>query len=827
MACFFVLALIDFLRTGAILILIMETLSPTRLVPILPIRNTVVFPGNNVPLRVGRVQSIAAIEKAMKESPQWIFIVTQKNEQEEEPGPDQLYSVGTLCKIEKASGSLKKGYQIIVQGHYRFQSTGMQVMDGVLQSYGEILKDDEEGDESAFPALAAGIKKLAKDILNFFTFDSKQVAQLIDSIQDLTVLTYLCAQHLNIETQKKQTLLENNSPKARALQALDFMQSLKNSLDLQQEIQGKVSKKLGGRQREALLREQMRAIQEELGETDGSEQIQSDYRKKIEDAKIPEAAEKIAFEELKRLEAMGPQSAESHVIRNYLDMMIALPWKKSSESEINLTSAREILEKDHYGLDKIKKRILQHLAVMKLKKDVKGSILLLVGPPGVGKTSLGQSIAKTLGRKFVRASLGGIRDDAEIRGHRRTYIGAMPGRIIQSIKRAGENNPVMLLDEIDKLSRSFGGDPSSALLEVLDPEQNSAFLDHYLDTPFDLSNVFFIATANSLETIPAPLLDRMEVVELSGYTVPEKFHIAKSHLIPKQLSEFGLSAQQIEFSEEALLRVITHFTRESGVRDLQRKIATALRASIEKVLDVKKEELPVQIVLNELENLLGPERYIHEVAESVASPGVVTGLAWTPVGGEILLIESRSMPGKGQLILTGQLGDVMRESAQIALSLVRSNLAALAPQFDYDKKDIHIHVPSGAIPKDGPSAGIALVTSLASLVLGRSVNPKLAMSGEITLRGAVMPVGGIKEKVIAAHRAGVERVILSVRNEKDLIDVPDEVKSQMKFEFVSSVSEVLKLALFVEPAQIPGLSLYTIESGSEKSESRIPRAVLN
>jgi ATP-dependent Lon protease len=443
---------------------------------------------------------------------------------------------------------------------------------------------------------------------------------------------------------------------------------------------------------------------------------------------------------------------------------------------------------------------------MKLKDTTRGSILLFVGPPGVGKTSLGKSIAKALGRKFVRASLGGVRDDAEIRGHRRTYIGAMPGRIVQSIKRAGENNPVIMLDEIDKLARSFQGDPAGALLEVLDPEQNANFLDHYLDTPFDLSKVFFVATANTLETIPGPLLDRMEVIELSGYTTAEKLHIAKNHLVPKQREDHGLKEEQLSITDEALIRLITHYTREAGVRELQRKIAEVCRASTEKVL-VPNAQLPVTIALAELEELLGPERYVHEVAERLTPPGVVTGLAWTPQGGEILFVEASLMPGAGRLTLTGQLGDVMKESAQIALSLVRSRLGQVMPGFDYASKDIHIHVPAGAIPKDGPSAGVTMVTTIASLFSGRAVSPKLAMTGEVTLRGAVTPVGGIKEKVIAAHRAGIEKVILPKRNQKDLRDVPEEVKSALKFEFVENVSELLKSALGLEvAAMIPGAS---------------------
>lgn len=627
----------------------------------------------------------------------------------------------------------------------------------------------------------------------------------------------LCSANLDIGLEEKQKLLETVSIKNRCLALLEILQDRKNNLQVQSEIRGKLSEKFGKEQRNQILREQMRLIREELGESGSSQGKKGDYREKIEQAGMPADVKEVALEELKRLEEQGGNSPETNVIRNYLDLLCALPWNKSALEKIDLARAREILDKDHYGLDKIKKRVLQHLAVMKLllrkpvpvtaqnieqghiKGKKAGSILLFVGPPGVGKTSLGQSIAKVLGRKFIRVSLGGVRDDAEIRGHRRTYIGAMPGRIIQGIKRVAENNPVMMLDEIDKLGAGFQGDPAAALLEVLDPEQNNSFHDHYLDVPFDLSKVFFIATANTLETIPGPLLDRMEVIELSGYTTAEKFHIAKAHLVAKEMSEHGLDASDLVISDEALLKVINDYTREAGVRNLQRKIAAVCRASTERILE--STNLPVRIELKDIEEALGPPRYLHEVAERIAAPGVVTGLAWTPIGGEILFIESSLMPGSGRLILTGQLGDVMKESAQIALSLVRSRLATYAAFHEKDGKDIHIHVPQGAIPKDGPSAGVAIATALASLVSKISVDPKLAMTGEITLRGAVMPVGGIKEKVIAAHRAGITRVILSQENQKDLLDVPEEVRSQMKFEFVKNISEVYKLALGIEGEQ--------------------------
>jgi ATP-dependent Lon protease len=777
-----------------------------RFIPVLPIRNTVVFPGTGLPLRVGRQKSIAAIQRAAalgekdNKAGDWIVVITQKNETEgREPNPSDLYTAGTLCKIEKVRGNAEDGFQVLVRGVARYRVEEFVEKEGRIEALGDVWNDYEDTDPKTLEALTDSLKTTAGDILKLLPADTSQLEEMLEAIKDLTLLTHLCSGNIELPVAKKQELLETVSLKARALALLNLMQSQKDALEIQNEIREKLSHKMGKVQREAILREQLKTINEELGEEGSSGK--EDYRKKIDDAKMPDDVKKVALDELKRLETIGNQSPEAHVIRNYLDLLVAMPWAKSGSNDIDLDKAREVLNQDHYGLDKIKRRILQHLAVMKLKKEGRGSIMLLVGPPGVGKTSLGQSIAKALGRKFVRGSLGGVRDDSEIRGHRRTYIGAMPGRIVQSLKRAGENNPVFLLDEVDKLSRSYNGDPASALLEVLDPEQNSTFLDHYLDVPFDLSKVFFIATANTLETIPGPLLDRMEVIDLNGYTSAEKLHIAKNHLVPKQKKEHGIAEEALAISDDALLRVITHYTREAGVRELQRSIATLCRASTEKVIDREKagESKPVEVRLEQLDDLLGPERYIHEVAERLVPPGVVTGLAWTPQGGEILFIEAGQMPGTGRLTLTGQLGDVMKESAQIALSLVRSNLAQIVDKsFEFDKKDIHIHVPAGGIPKDGPSAGITMLTTIASLFSGRSVSPKLAMTGEITLRGSVMPVGGIKEKVKAAHRAGIEKIIMSKRNEKDLRDVPEEVKSALKFEFVETAADVFRIALGLE-----------------------------
>ncbi len=765
------------------------------LFPVLPIRNTVIFPGTALPLRVGRPGSVTGLEKAIQ-GDGWILSITQKNDKgSKDPSSSDLFRVGTLCHIEKVRGNANDGFQVLVRGIGRFRVSEFTDKDGRIEADASLWPDQSDMDEGTKNALLDSLKSLAKEILDLLPTNTEQLSQVVDGIEDLAFLSHLCAANLEIPLEKKQEILETVDVKVRVLQLLGLMQTQKGNLEVQSEIRSKLSNRMDKMQREAILREQMKAIQEELGEGEDSP-TGDNYEKKIADAGMPEEVNKTALHEFRRLKAIGSGSPEAHVIRNYLDLLCAMPWNKAASSDIDLNAAREQLEKDHYGLQDIKKRILQHLAVMKLKPGGKGSILLLVGPPGVGKTSIGQSVAKALGRKFVRVSLGGVRDDSEIRGHRRTYVGAMPGRIVQGIKRGGEKNPVIMMDEIDKLSRSFQGDPASALLEVLDPEQNTNFLDHYLDVPFDLSQAVFIATANTLDTIPGPLLDRMEVIDISGYTTAEKFHIAKRHLLPKVLEEHGMDDSKLTISDEALLRIISHYTREAGARDLQRRLAAICRGCSEKI--VKATELPVQVGISDLEDLLGLEKYTHEVAERLAPSGVVTGLAWTPQGGEILFIETTAMQGSGKLIITGQLGEVMKESAQIALSLVRSKLSSFFPGFDFEKKDIHVHVPAGAIPKDGPSAGVTMFTSIASLFSGRSVDPKLAMTGEISLRGTVMPVGGIKEKVIAAHRAGIERLILSSRNKKDLRDVPDEVKTQLKIEFVEDVTQVLKIALDID-----------------------------
>lgn len=766
---------------------------------VLAVKDGPIAPGTLLPLRIGRPQSVKAIELSREDGDNTIFVVGQNNHYEETHiKPSYLSTVGTLAKIEKVKGNISDGFEVYVRGISRFRVDNYSEGENdVIIAQGEEWNDVLDADEGTYSAMLQVLREVIINILSLSPVVSRQFQKVIEGIHDLSILSYLCMANFPLSPIEKQMLLETAGLKDRVLLLMEYLKKYKDGLDVQKEIREKYDQKLTKHQREVVLREQLKAIQDELGHLDLSVD-KDDLKKKIEEAKMPPEISKIARAELARLQSMGPQNSESHLIRTYLELLISLPWENSDEkmddSSLNLVHARKILDSDHYGLLKIKERVLQHLAVMKLRKSGKGQILLFIGPPGVGKTGLGQSIARALGRKFVRASLGGVRDDSEIRGHRRTYIGAMPGRIIQGIKRVGENNPVFMLDEIDKLGRSVQGDPAAALLEVLDPEQNSSFLDHYLDVPFDLSKVFFIATANSLEAIPGPLLDRMEVIDVSGYTTAEKLHIAKDHLIPKQLRSHGMTLDQLLVSDEAILRVINSYTREAGVRDLQRKFVDIFRTQAEKVL-TDKECYPIMIEEDHLENILGPQRFIHEVAEKASPPGVATGLAWTPHGGEILFVEAGAMPGKGGLIITGQLGNVMKESAQIALSLVRSRLASRIPDLDFENKDIHLHVPAGAIPKDGPSAGITMLVTLASLLTKRNVDAKLAMTGELTLRGTVMPVGGIKEKLIAAHRAGIERVILPKRNEKDLKDVPEEVKNGLSFVFVETAVEVLSAAL--------------------------------
>ncbi len=779
---------------------------PTGSVAIIPLRNTVLYPGITQIIRVGREKSVKALHRAFEQQ-NWVLTFAQKDQEKAIDSAEDLYSVGVLAKIESVRGNAEAGYQVTIRGGQKVKLVeSKEQSGGHHEASFENLEDKVDIDQTTQSALLSSLKELSLEILKLIPTNTDVLAENLNAVNDLSMLTYLCATHADFSIKDKQKVLEIDQLKERVFFVLNLLQELKNNLQVQAEIRQKLSTKFGETHRQQILREQLRAIKEELGEAEG--QLAEDYRKKIETAQMPTEALELANQQLDRLSDLSNASPEYQVIRNHLDLMVSLPWSKSSkDTEIDLEKARQILNEDHEGLEKIKSRILQHLAVLKLKKDKKGSILLFVGPPGVGKTSLGQSIARAIGKKYVRVSIGGIRDDAEIRGHRRTYIGSLPGRIINGIKKAGENNPVFILDEIDKLSRGYTGDPASALLEVLDPEQNNTFLDHYLDVGFDLSKVFFIATANSLDGIPGPLLDRMEIIEVSSYTNEEKLAIAKNHLVAKQLEEHGLTTEDLTIPDAVLNKLILSYTREAGVRELQRKIAHICRAMSEKVLNSKVK--PISVGLKDLEEIFGSEKYISEVTDKSDVPGVVTGLAWTPVGGEILFTETALMPGKGKLIITGQLGDVMKESAQIALSLVKSRLFLLIPHIDFSKYDVHIHVPAGAVPKDGPSAGITLLTSMASLFLKTGVSSQLAMTGEITLRGSVLPVGGIKEKVLAAHRAGVKEIILSIRNEKDLKEVPQKIKDDLKFHFVEDIQKVLKIALGVDtilPTTVGGLN---------------------
>jgi ATP-dependent Lon protease len=773
------------------------------LVPVLPVRNTVLFPNAAVPLIVGRSRSIQAIKEAQRGS-DILLVVTQKDGSKEEPLEKDLYRTGVVCLLSKITQVENESYQLIANGLFRFEILEFVDQGTVLTARGVQLPELSAPQSTRTETLSAEIKQLGKSILTLAAVPgSDALVKLFGQIQDPEHIADLCCTFVNLSVSTKQELLEMQDLEKRLQILLDHMVKEKEKLLLQNEIQSKMMERLSKDQRDHLLREQIRTIHEELGEESN---LQDDFAKKIEEAGLPSEAKKVAKEELSRLSVVQRSSPEYHVIRTYLDWILSMPWQKTSateSSQINLDQARKVLDEDHFGIEKVKSRILQFLAVTKLKKDLKGPILCLLGPPGVGKTSMGKSIAKALGRTFIRTSLGGVRDEAEIRGHRRTYIGAMPGRIVQSLKRVGVKDPLIMLDEIDKIGTDFRGDPASALLEVLDPEQNHAFVDHYLDVPFDLSRVFFITTANVMETIPPALRDRMEIIEMTSYSKAEKLEIAVRHLVPKLLEDHGMTSPKVELPRETLELVIDAYTREAGVRNLTREIAHLCRAAAE---ELARENPAENVILTpeKVESILGPRKFFTERIDDRNRPGVVTGLAWTPVGGEILNIEVTKMEGKGNLLLTGHLGDVMKESAQIGVSLLRSSMGRQIP-FRFDKTDFHVHVPSGAIPKDGPSAGVAIFLSLASLLENKPISSKLAFTGELTLRGTVLPVGGIKEKVLAAHRAGIETVVLPERNQGDLVDVSPDVRNQMKFHFVKDVYEVLPIAGLAIPLIIPGL----------------------
>jgi ATP-dependent Lon protease len=689
--------------------------------------------------------------------------------------------------------------RVIVQGLERIRAKRFLQSDPYFVAEVEVLEVPPyvSGSDLEVEALLRTLRSLFQKAVELASYLTNELKNAVMSIRDPSVVADLIAANLNVKVQEKQEVLETVDLKERLRKVHFLLAREVQILELGNKIQSQVKEDIDRAQREYYLREQLKAIKRELGELDDHAQEIKQLKERIEAAQMPEEARKAAEKELERLSRMPPASAEYTVSRTYLDWLIELPWSKSTEDNLDIAHARQVLDEDHYDLEKVKRRILEYLAVRKLKNDMKGPILCFVGPPGVGKTSLGKSIARAMGRKFVRISLGGIRDEAEIRGHRRTYVGALPGKIIQGIKRAGVNNPVFMLDEVDKIGIDFRGDPAAALLEVLDPEQNHAFSDHYIDVPFDLSKVLFIATANVLDTVPPALRDRMEVLELPGYTDDEKLMIAKNHLIPRQLQEHGLTEEDLEFEDDAIITIINSYTREAGVRNLEREIAAICRQVAKEVAEGKREKVIVR--KDNVYKFLGPEKFYPEVAERITTPGIATGLAWTPTGGDIIFIEATRMKGRKGLILTGHLGEVMKESAQAALSYVRSKARDFGINEDFfAKSDIHIHVPAGAIPKDGPSAGIAIFVALVSLLTNRPVKSDVAMTGEITLRGQVLPVGGIKEKVLAGKRAGIKTIILPKRNEKDVEELPDHVKQGLKFYFIQRAEEALDVALVKE-----------------------------
>ncbi len=721
-----------------------------------------------------------------------IALPLKQNFGQEDVKAEDFYRTGVTFLTEKTERT-EKGVQLTVRILERVRIRDIQTENGRYAADYEVYPESSDLDEKSKEDMLIYLKKVVHDISDKFQ-GGEQYSRAVDEFQDLNKLMVYISRYMPLSNEEKYELLEIESLKQRSLTFMDHLLKQKEAIELQLEISEKFTEKANKQYRESVLREQLRAIQEELNEgREGGKARDKDYETKIKEAKMPPDIEAAAFEELDKLNAQGPNGSEYNVIRNYLELLIQLPWKKAEQKAVDLEKARRVLEDQHYGLQKVKDRIIQHLAVMKLKSDKKGSILLLVGPPGTGKTSLGKSIAEALDREYIRLSLGGIRDEAEIRGHRRTYIGAMPGRIIQSIRKAKVNNPVMILDEVDKLAAGgFSGDPASALLEVLDPEQNNSFTDHYLDLPYDLSDVFFIATANNMDGIPGPLLDRMEVIQVSSYTMEEKFHIGRKYLLPMVLKEHGLTKEHVLLEDEVLRTIISDYTLEAGVRGLKKQIAALARIASEKIVS-HKVEIPYKIKAEELEELLGRKVSRHDKAQPDNPPGVVTGLAWTPAGGEILFIEATDMQGNGDVILTGKLGDVMKESARISLSLLKSRLPLNTVNFK--ERDLHIHVPSGAVPKDGPSAGIALFTALASLITGKKVDAKTAMTGEITLRGAVLPIGGLKEKLLGAQRAGIRKVLIPKDNVVDLKEVPEEVKNQLTIIPVATVEDVLKETL--------------------------------
>jgi len=763
-----------------------------EIIGILPIRSAVAYPGTVMPLAVGRERSKRLI--ADIEPQKTIFgLVAQKNPDSEDPSSNDLYSVGTAASVLKVIKMPQGSVNIIVHGIVRFRILEFIQKDPYLKARVQVVPTRTRMTKK-LQALVVSVRNTANRVISLSPNVPEEASMLLENIQDPSALADFLAATLNIPIPDKQDLLEEPDAAKRLEEISVDLANQLEVLELSHKIQGQVRDSIEKSQREYYLQEELKAIQAELGQEDRKSEELKELKDKIHKAKMPHAVEQEALRELDRLAKIHQGSPDYGVIRTYLDWICELPWAIRTEDILDIGRARKVLNHDHFGLDKIKRRILEFLVVRKLNPTGKSPILCFVGPPGVGKTSLGKSIAKAMGRKFVRVSLGGIRDEADIRGHRRTYIGALPGRILQELRKCGSKNPVFMLDELDKIGQDFRGDPASALLEVLDPEQNNSFTDHYLDQPFDLSGVMFIGTANYMEPVPPALYDRMEIIELAGYTKREKLSIAKKYLVPRQLKEHGLRKNQLAISDKTLEVIIDSYTREAGVRSFERTIASVCRFVAARIAEGKSRKL--SILPNRLAEILGPTKFDFEIAQRAATPGVVTGLAYTPTGGEILFVETAKMPGKGMLLLTGQIGDVMKESAQAAFSAVKSSLDTLEISAkDIAKYDYHIHVPAGAVPKDGPSAGIAIFTSIVSLMWNKPARPDVAMTGEITLKGHVLPIGGLKEKILAAKQAGIKTVVLPKRNQKDMVEVPKEAQSGLKFHFVSKAEEVLSIAI--------------------------------
>ncbi|MBM4146696.1 MAG: endopeptidase La [Nitrospira sp.] len=762
--------------------------------PVLPVRDIVVFPYMILPLFVGREMSIKAIEDSLS-SNKMVLLLTQKDLNIENPTPEDLFSVGTIALIMRMLKLPDGRVKILVQGLSKAKALKYEQTEPFFKALIEKIKDQKlEKLTIEDEALVRNVKGQLEKAVSLGKSILPDIMGVVENIEEPGRLADLISSNIGLKAEQSQEMLEISDPIKRLKRIGEVLSREIELLTVQQKIQSEARGEIDKTQREYFLREQLKAIQKELGDIDERAEEIREFRKKIEEAKMPEKVMKEAEKQLKRLEKMHPDSAEAGTVRTYLDWLVELPWSKSTKDNLDIKAAEKVLNDDHYDLEKVKERILEYLSVRKLKEKMKGPILCFIGPPGVGKTSLGKSIARALGREFVRMSLGGVRDEAEIRGHRRTYVGALPGRIVQGIKTAGTNNPLFMLDEIDKIGMDFRGDPSSALLEVLDPEQNNSFADHYLAVPFDLSRVMFITTGNLMDTIPGPLRDRMEIIYLSGYTTEEKLGIAKNYLIPKQLDEHGISAKILKITDPGLFNLISQYTREAGVRNLERQIANLCRKVAKKIAEGKDKVFVINA--KNVSRYLGVPKFLPEEEIEKDEVGVSTGLAWTESGGDIIYVETTTMKGKGHLTLTGQLGDIMKESAQAALSYVRSKAGTLGIKEDiFSKIDLHIHVPAGAIPKDGPSAGITMATSIASALTGRPVNKNVAMTGEVTLRGRVLPIGGLKEKTLAAKRMGIKKIIMPQRNKKDLEDIPKYIKKDMEFVFAETMDDVLSVAL--------------------------------